>query len=59
MYKNIATYKTKNEYTVLSGEREAAASARAAIVGQEPTTYNYGTLTIYTLFLYTYLSKTL
>ncbi len=34
MYKNIATYKTKNsENTVLSGEREAAASVvRAAIV---------------------------
>ncbi len=34
MYKNIATYKTKkHENTVLSGEREAAASVvRAAIL---------------------------
>ncbi len=33
MYKNIATYKTKNtKNTVLSGEREAAAVAHAAII---------------------------
>ncbi len=43
MYKNIATYKTKkHENTILSGEREAAASARAAIFVQGYGLSGYG-----------------